>query len=135
MGKLIATGLLFIVTLGPTWAAAAVAIDGSAPLLCAVTEVQECAPGGVCQRRQAEAVNLPPFFRIDIKAKRIGAADASGRSAPMHEVVQADGRLLMHGGQEGRGWSAVIVGETGKLSAGVVDHSDAFVIFGACTTP
>jgi hypothetical protein len=41
----------------------------------------------------------------------------------------------MHGGQGGRSWSAVIEGETGRLSAGVVDHEGGFLVFGACTTP
>ena len=41
----------------------------------------------------------------------------------------------MQGGQEGRSWGAVILGETGRFSAGVVDHEVGFLIFGVCTTP
>jgi hypothetical protein len=48
-------------------------------------------------------------------------------------MSSVDGKLVMHGGQEGRGWSAVVVGDTGKLSASIVDAAATFVIFGACT--
>jgi hypothetical protein len=37
----------------------------------------------------------------------------------------------MHGGQEGHAWSLVIAGDTGHMSAGVVDHNFAFLVFGA----
>jgi hypothetical protein len=135
MRRLIVIGLVVAGGFGPGAVRAAVPVDGSTPLLCAVTEVQECEPGGVCQRRTPEAVNLTPFLRVDAKAKRIATADASGQTAPIHELAQVDGRLLMHGGQGGRSWSAVIEGESGRLSAGVVDHEGGFLVFGACTTP
>jgi hypothetical protein len=88
----------------------------------------------VCQRRTPEAVNLTPFLRIDIKGKRVATADG-GQTAPIQHLAQTDGRLTMHGGQEGRSWGAVILGATGRLSAGVVDHEGGFLIFGSCTTP
>jgi hypothetical protein len=135
MPRVIAIGLIVAGGFGPAAAGAAVPVDGSTPLLCAVMEVQECEPGGTCQRRTPEAVNLTPFLRIDTQAGRVGTADASGRTAPIHELAQVDGRLIMHGGQEGRSWSAVIQGESGRLSVGVVDHAGGFLIFGACTAP
>jgi hypothetical protein len=135
MRRWIVIGMIVAGALRPSAAGATVPVDGSVPLLCAVTEVQECEPGGACQRRTPEAVNLTPFLRVDAKAKRISTADASGETAPIHELAQVDGRLLMHGGQGGRSWSAVIEGETGRLSAGVVDHEGGFLVFGACTTP
>jgi hypothetical protein len=135
MRTLIAIGLVAAGAVGPGAVGAAVPLDGSTPLLCAVTEVQECEPGAGCRRRTPEQVNLTPFLRIDPKAKRVGTGDASGRTAPIHGLVQADGRLLMHGGQDGRSWSAAIQGDTGRLSVGVVDHEGGFVVFGACTTP
>jgi hypothetical protein len=130
-----AIGLLVAGGIGSGAASAAVPLDGSTPLLCAVTEVQECEPGAACQRRTPEQVNLTPFLRIDPGAKRVTTGDATGRTAPIHELAQADGRLLMHGGQEGRSWSAAIQGDTGRLSVGVVDHEGGFLVFGACTTP
>ncbi len=111
---------------------AAAPFDGSVPLLCAAIEVMECAAGEECHRRTPEAVNLPQFFNIDVRAKSIGAADGS-RTAPVQRVDQANGRVILQGGQEGRAWSIVIAADTGKLSASVVEQSGGFVIFGACT--
>lgn len=109
-------------------------LDGSVPVLCAAMEVLECDAGGECQRRGAEAANFPPFLKIDFKAKTVANMDGS-RKAPIHNVERVDGQLVLHGGQEGRGWSAVITSDTGKLSASVVLAGGAFVIFGACTAP
>ena len=86
---------------------------------------------GACNRRTAEEVNLPQFIHVDLKAK-LAAADGS-RSAPIPQIDQTGGRTILHGGQVGRAWSMVIEGDTGKLSAGVVEREGAFVVFGACT--
>ncbi len=107
--------------------------DGTVPLLCAPTEVQECGTGTDCQRRTIEAVNLPPFIAIDFKGQSLSTADGRTRTAPIQRVERVDGRLILQGGQEGRAWSVVIAGDTGKLSAGVVDEHGAFVMFGSCT--
>ena len=65
-----------------------------------------------------------------------GWRGGSGRwIEPIHELSQVDGRLMMHGGQEGRSWAAIIQGDTGRLSAGVVDHEGGLLIFDTCTTP
>jgi hypothetical protein len=135
MRTLVVIGWVVLGAFGPGAVSAAVPVDGSAPLLCALMEVQECEPGGACQRRTPEAVNLTPFIRIDVKERRLATAGTGGRTAPVHQLTQVDGRLLMHGGQEGRSWSAVIQADTGRLSAGVVDHEVGFLIFGSCTTP
>ena len=125
-------GVVFAVT--PYPATAQQKLDGSVPVLCAAMEVLECDAGGECQRRGAEAANLPPFLKVDFKAKTISTVDGS-RKAPIHNVERVDGQVVLHGGQEGRGWSAVITSDTGKLSASVVLSGGAFVIFGACTAP
>lgn len=133
MARLLLAGLLLALVTTPR-AEAADKLDGSVPILCAAMEVLECGAGGECQRRGPEAANLPPFLKIDFKAKTIASVDGA-RKAPIHNVEQVDGRIVLHGGQEGRGWSAVIASDTGKLSASVVDAGGAFVIFGACTAP
>ena len=115
--------------------AAADKFDGSVPLLCAAIDVMECGPGGDCQRRSAEAVNLPALIRINVGDKAIKAAHGGERSTPILRVERANGRLILQGGQEGRGWSMVINEETGKLAASVVDEQVSFAVFGACTTP
>lgn len=119
--------------LGPSVAPAA-PLDGSVPFLCAVVQALECDRDG-CERTTPEEMNLPQFIKIDPKARTMGAAEPGGRSAPIQDMATVDGKLVMHGGQMGRGWSAVIVGATGRMSVSIVDAEATFVIFGACTAP
>jgi hypothetical protein len=109
--------------------------DGSAPLLCALTEVMECEAAHECQRTTAETVNLPPFVRVNFAEKTLVGADVDAQKAEVANVQNANGRLVMQGGKDGRSWSLVILGDTGQMSAVVADGDGAFVIFGACTTP
>ena len=107
--------------------------DGSMPLLCATMTVQECEDTGGCQRRTATSVGLPPFIVIDVNKKLIHAPDQDGRTSPLKHLEHLDGRLVLHGGEEGRGWSMVIQEDTGTMSAAVVGDQVGFVVFGACT--
>ena len=109
--------------------------DGSAPLLCALMEVMECEVAHECQRTTAEHVHLPPFIKVNFAEKTLVGANNDAQEAAVENMQHANGRLVMHGGKEGRGWSLVILGDTGQMSAVVADGDGAFVIFGACTTP
>jgi hypothetical protein len=120
--------------LAPSSAVSA-ALDGSAPFLCAIVQALECSPDGTCERRGAEDINLPQFIKIDPKTRVIAAPEPGGRTAPVQDLASVDGKLVMHGGQQGRGWSAVIVSDTGKMSVSIVDEGATFVVFGACTAP
>lgn len=126
--------IAWTLVIAPLAVRAAGPFDGSVPLLCAPTELMECAPGGDCQKRTAEDINLPPFLDLDVKAQVLAAADGSRRTAPIQRVERANGHLIVQGGQEGRAWSLVIEEATGKLSAGVLDQQGVFAVFGACTT-
>jgi hypothetical protein len=50
-------------------------------------------------------------------------------------VARIDGRLILTGGEHGRGWAATVAEESGRMSAGIVTDTFAFNMFGACTTP
>ena len=126
---LVAAGTLLSALASP--AAAANPLDGSAPILCAAMQVMECDASG-CERRTAEEVNLPPFFVVDIKQKALTAVGGDGRKTPIDYSEFEKGKLVLHGGQEGRGWSIVVASDTGKLSASVVDAEATFVVSGAC---
>jgi hypothetical protein len=115
--------------------AAAGPLDGSVPIVCASTEIRECDAAGECARRTAEQIDLPVLLRVDVGRKLLSSLNAVERSAPIHAVQREDGRLVLHGGQGGRGWTAVIVEATGRLSATVIDDVAGFIIFGACAAP
>jgi hypothetical protein len=106
--------------------------DGSVPLLCAPTTLLECVESGKCRRATAEDANFPRFIKIEVARKMVSAADGSGRTAPIAVVERADDNLILQGGQNGRGWSAVIAGDTGQVSVAVTAPGVGFVVFGAC---
>lgn len=107
--------------------------DGSVPLLCAPIEIIECEAAGDCFNGTVEDVNIPQFIKVDVKKKTISAAEEGGKKATIKHLEHNNGRMIMHGGQEGRGWTMVISEETGKMSATISEDQAGFIVFGACT--
>ena len=107
--------------------------DGSVPLLCVPIQVVDCEFGGKCFTGNAEDVNLPQFVKVDFKQKILSAVDDASRTTKIAYTERDNGRLIMHGGQNGRGWTILISEETGKLSATISEEGVGFIIFGACT--
>jgi hypothetical protein len=115
-------------------AAASAGFDGSVPLLCVPIEITECETGGKCYHGTAEDVNLPHFIKVNLKEKMLtGVGKAADRTTPISFMQRDNGRVVLHGGQNGRAWTAVISEATGKLSASISEEGTAFLIFGACT--
>ena len=124
--------VILIVSFGASRVALA-KFDGSVPLLCVPVQVVDCEFGGKCFTGTAEDVNLPQFFKVDFQQKLLSAIDDASRTTKVTYTERDNGRLLMHGGQNGRGWTILISEETGKLSATISDEGVGFVVFGACT--
>ena len=134
MKKLKAIGVAIGICMAPYQLAVAQGkFDGSVPLLCVPIEIIECDVEGDCVTATAEAVNIPQFVRVNFKKKTLSAADGTGKEAAIKNFEHNNGRMIMHGGQGGRGWTMVISEETGKMSATVSEEQAGFVIFGACT--
>lgn len=134
MRTLIASLLVLLsilaVPVGPTGAGD---FDGTKPFLCAMTTVMECDGSGQCERQVADTVGAPTFLRIDVGGRMVTAGTA--RKAALKSSERLEGRLILHGGENGRGWSATIDENTGQLSAAVVANDHTFSLFGACTIP
>ncbi len=128
----ILTGMLSL--LAWSYGQASAKFDGSQSLLCAPIEVIECEAGGKCYNGTADDVNLPQFIKVDFKNKLLSASNQPSRTAPIIHFERNNGRLILHGGQHGRGWTAIISEETGKLSATIAEEKFGFIVFGACTT-
>jgi hypothetical protein len=109
--------------------------DGSVPLLCAVIQVVECPAGGDCYPVQPEVANIPRFLKINFKKKIISATEDSGikDTTQIKNIEHANGKMILQGSENGRGWTMVISEETGKMSATVSDDQVGFVVFGAST--
>ena len=117
-------------------APASAALDGSTPLLCAITTIVECDDTGQCQRiATSQHPDFPAFLRVNVGQRLITDAQAIGRKTEIKSASRLDGRLILQGGENGRGWSAAIAEDTGRMSAGVVADKFTFALFGACTTP
>jgi hypothetical protein len=117
-------------------APAMAALNTSAPMLCAITTIMECESSGECQRHAAQQhPDFPSFLRINVAQGVISDAANSGRKSPINASTRLDGRLILNGGENGRGWSATIAEDTGRLTAGVVASDFIFALFGACTSP
>jgi hypothetical protein len=116
--------------------------DGSKPLLCAVIDVVECAPGGGCERLTAESIGLPQFLWINFDEKTIREKRESGegRSTTIERIDRVDGKVILQGAEDGvegvrdgLGWSMAISEETGKMVLTGSGDAVAYVVFGACT--
>jgi hypothetical protein len=48
---------------------------------------------------------------------------------------RVDGRLILQGVQNGKGWNLVIIEGTGQMTLVVSDENVGFTVFGACMSP
>jgi hypothetical protein len=131
VGGLVLAGIILT---GSAGQAVAANFDGTKPLICAVTTIQEC-DAGQCDRYAPEGTvaGAPSFIKFDVNTKAVTAS--FGRKSTLNSTMHLNGRLVLQGGEAGRGWSATIDEDTGIMSAAVVDNDHTFSLFGACTTP
>lgn len=131
-----AGGLLLVVAAAvvPAPARAQQAYNGAKPMVCAMSHVMECDDTGQCERRTPEAKALPRFVRVDTEKRSLSAVGGP-RTAEIKSVSRNEGRLLLQGGELGRGWSAAIAEDTGLMAVAIVDHDVTFSVFGACMIP
>jgi hypothetical protein len=109
------------------------AADEPGPWLCTPTEEITCVETGECDTDAFESLNLPPFIKIDLVAKQMSGADEGiTEAAGVERVERVDGRVILQGVQHGRGWSMVIVEESGNMTLSVSGEDDAWVAFGDC---
>ena len=141
---LLATGLVLLALADAT---PALAIDGSKPLICAVTTVMECDVEGKCQRiTPLLHPDFPAFLRFDVPQKTITpagtaagtpagspAGSPAGRKTEIKAVSRLDGKLVLYGGENGRGWATTVAEDTGRMSTAIVTDEFAFNLFGTCT--
>jgi len=113
------------------------AFDGSSPLLCVPIEVMECGANEGCFETTAEFVNIPQFIRIDFQKKTASGTltDGAVREVGIERMERENGMIVIQGGQQGRGWSATVGEETGKMTLTASGDRFGFIIFGVCTSP
>ncbi|MGH0032706.1 MAG: hypothetical protein ACQGVC_23180 [Myxococcota bacterium] len=131
----LAIAIHLLALLGFSAAAGAGDFDGSKKLLCAPGEAVDCMARGECVQVSPIEMNLPRFITVDARAKRLSGTPVGGeeQTTDIQNVQTVDGKLILQGAENGRGWSMVIDQTTGDLSAAVADQTNGFVLFGVCT--
>jgi hypothetical protein len=126
-------GIMFLICFTPIIAVAG-DFDGSAPILCAVIETIECYDNGDCLGGTANDINMPQFLRISFKAKKITGTmgDGSKKTTKIKNKTRDNGKLILQGAENGRGWSMVISETTGLMTLTASDELAGFVVFGPC---
>ena len=113
-------------------------------LICAVVDVHECLPGADCAETTAGEINLPQFFKIDIKKKQIKGI-RTGRAeseASIQSIRHLDKKIILQGVQDGRkdvrdgvGWTVAIMEDTGEMVLTASGDMVGFIVFGNCILP
>jgi len=115
---------------------ASAAMDGTTPLLCSVTTIMECDASGQCEKQNpARHPDFPSLLKINVPGKVITSGAPDSRKTEIKSVAHLDGRLILTGGENGRGWAATIAEDNGRMAAGIVADDFTLAIFGACTAP
>jgi len=109
-------------------------LDGSVPMLCALSSVMECSRKGECERSSAEDSGIPAFIRVNVPQRQLSSLDGA-RTSPIVNVQRSSGNLMIQGVQNERVWGAVIDEATGKMSATAAEADGAFVLIGTCVAP
>jgi len=125
--------LVLAAPVGMAGPAAAGPYDGSRPFLCAVTAIMECAASGECERHIVTDETAPAIIKVDVPGQTISTGTA--RRSALKSAARVDGQLILQGSENGRGWSATIDEETGRMAVGLVDNDYTFSLFGACSLP
>jgi hypothetical protein len=131
--KPLVCSVLMTVLAGTAGLAVAGPYDGSRPFLCAVTAIMECAASGACERHIATDETAPAILKVDVAGQTVTTGTA--RRSALKSVTRLDGQLILQGSEDGRGWSATIDEETGRMAVGIVDNDYTFSLFGACSLP
>ncbi len=130
--------LFMILGLAVSSAAAAADFDGSRNLLCVATDATQCEGAGDCDRVAVEEINLPRFVNVEFEQKRLRGTLLGGeeQTTPIQNVLtSADGRTILQGAENGRGWSMTIDPITGDMSLAIAGDDIGFILFGVCTVP
>ena len=125
--KVLATALLSLTT-----GAFAADFDGSKALICATIAAHACDPGETCIRGLPASVGVPDFMRIDFARQTIAGPR---RTTQIRSIDKSGDQLLLQGTELGYAWSIAIDKSDGSMSLTLVNHDDAFVVFGNCTPP
>lgn len=128
-----AASALALFSLAPRPVQAADGAPARPNLLCALTTIMACESVGECERVRADEVNLSSFIRLDFKEMKIRIRKPGDeRTTAIQSSTVVDGNTILTGGENGRGWSAVLSADGERLNAAVVGDGGGFLLFANC---
>jgi hypothetical protein len=113
-------------------ALAAGEFDGSRPLSCAPSEINDCLPGDACKQTTPEEAGVSDALAIDFATREVRGRYRE-KPMPIGNLERTAEQLILQGTDLLFAWSMVTQLETGKFTATIADRKGAFVLFGACT--
>ncbi len=131
--------LMMLVLACATGSVSGTEFDPAGPILCAVTDYNECTVEG-CESVTASSINAPTFMRLNAEKQTLQTiTQGQARVSQIDEVELVDGKLLMAGIEqapgrlhEGIAYSISVTIATGNLAFSAVSDDIAFTGFGAC---
>ncbi len=129
IGTFVMSALLAVALITPV-----AAEQWAGPLVCVPSEELECVSHEKCRSDVIESLHLPQFIKVDFAAKEMsGTWEGQQETATIGNSQRSGGRVILQGIQQGRGWSMVIVEETGRMTFSFAGDDVAFIVFGPCT--
>ncbi len=106
--------------------------DGSRPLRCAPSQVNDCLPGAACTQQTPSEAGVADHLDIDFQKKEVRGRY---RAVPMPigSMNTTNEQLILQGTDLSFAWASVIFLKDGKMTATIADRQGAFVFFGQCT--
>jgi hypothetical protein len=136
-------GLIYIIVLGLLMTPLPIAagdFDGSNPLICAAIDAVECVPGGSCQERTLQEINIPRFLHIDFKNEKITGSGGGDLHTRIERTESVQGMTFLQGAEEGTagakdsiGWTLAISEDSGEAVISISGHQVGFIVFCNCT--
>lgn len=126
--------LVALVTAGP--ARAALDLNLSGPILCAVTDVYDCS-AEECSEVESDVVGVPDLVRLDPAGKTLAALDIelAGAASSLESVAIENGSIAARAREGDRALVLSIDPKTGEAILTVSDLGLALIGYGACAQP
>jgi hypothetical protein len=82
---------------------------------------------------QAEKVNFPPLFAVEVRAMKLWELGAEKpRETAIRNVDWANNKMILNGAEGEWGWTVLVNEANGKMSATAAGDGEGFVVFGQC---
>ena len=116
--------------------------DGSKPLLCVTSKVNECHPVNGCKEIDPAKIQAPRFLSLDFASKKIKTSVGIqyGKASIMQRVQVVENNVVIQGIEKalkdiraGVGWTLTIDKESGHMAITGSNPSGSYVLFGVCS--